>query len=383
MIAQTLNQCRWCKNTSLTKYFESKPLPTNIWPIADFTKRRFEKASIFLCNSCGHIQLQDMEYDFVASLYEGYDFIIDNHETKKDRANLILKYFNTNKSIRPTILDIGGGVNSIHNYLNRENYFAEAIDFAISQETKDICHKTYLGDVTEFDFDRKFDYIVSYHCLEHFNKTREAFQKIFDLLDDDGYFIFEVPDNEEVLKINHPYMIFHQHLNLYNENFLTVAVQEIGFKILEIIKSGSAISYVLKKGKLDAVLPMKFNINESQKIIEKFLLKLNETNAKIDSLLLTLKDKKIGFYGAGGSTALFLANYDRLGSFISEIFDRDLKKHGKFILNSNLIVKKPDEINETGLDYLLFIQHDVFNSVRKNITNINCIDLSNLLSENI
>jgi len=54
--------------------------------------------------------------------------------------------------------------------------------------------KTYCSDLMEVEFENKFDVIIASMVLEHLDQPRKYVNKIYNLLEKNGYFIFSIPN---------------------------------------------------------------------------------------------------------------------------------------------------------------------------------------------
>ena len=70
--------------------------------------------------------------------------------------------------------------------------------------------------------------------------------------------------------------------------------------------------------------------------------------------------KRLGFYSAGGSTTLFLANCPCLRDRIEMAFDRDERKHGRYIPGSGIQAHAPEDIDTAPIDTLLFLNTTLY-----------------------
>ena len=156
---------------------------------------------VFGCSQCGlvflHPQPSDSELSSVYAAYdENYDFV----EVTKDRVEneykdrLILV-----KSLGITdgkVLDIGAGVGGFLHVFKEAGFQVKGTEY--SQEIIDLAQKQYGIKVDQCDITdlkgEKFRIIHSHHVLEHVREPRKYFGQVTELLEDDGLFIFEVPN---------------------------------------------------------------------------------------------------------------------------------------------------------------------------------------------
>lgn len=114
----------------------------------------------------------------------------------------ILKYFSSSNREINKHLDLGCGVGTLCNYFHSKNIKTKGID--ISNDMVEICKRKnekvdfVKADIETYLTDEKYDLItmtcdVVNHILEE-DKLEKIFTNIYNMLDDDGYFIFDIYD---------------------------------------------------------------------------------------------------------------------------------------------------------------------------------------------
>ncbi len=369
-----LSRCRWCYEKNVKKVFTTEKLPTYIWP----SKKEdplYQEGELYLCETCGHLQLQDMTDEFISSLYENYVFIQDIPTIHERRIKFLQTHIGD--SIRKDLksLDVGGGVNSIFFQLPQSKLETTIVDFNVCDKSKEMVDHFIEGDFVQYPFkNKKFDLIFSYHCAEHLNNPRPALEKISELLEEDGFLIIEVPDIEAVVEKRPYYSVFHEHINCFHFEFFHYAFTSLGLEYIASERENFCMHFIFKKSSSKPVLPAP-PVKKARQIVESYKENIQKTTQKINQLLGPYKNKKIGLYGAGGSTNLFIANYPILNELCSVCFDRDTLKHGLAIGKNRMEILPPNKIDEYSLDYLLFVYKDIF-EIMKTKTKTKCIDLS-------
>lgn len=369
-----LNQCRTCQSKDVEMVHQLNQLPIRVWPLPEKYPQghQFEDAGIFVCKNCDHIQLQDLSPEFVASLYDEGSFLENDDPLKKIRLEEILKtlgadYFNNKK-----VLDVGGGNNPFVDFLpaSSENWVA---DIDPTPEVYDKAHKVIKGEFENTSISEKFDVILSFHSLEHFLDPYGVVKKMSEVLKNDGKIIVEVPHFKQVIEQIPFYAVFHQHLSMFSLSSLDKVFELNGCGRSHLIRQDEVLLAVYELGRKTEEGVFKGN---SSKLVGRLRDNLTHLDAQLKSLTQGLEG--LGFYGAGGSTSLFLSHFPWLRDKIHYSFDRDERKQDRFIPGTMVQVGAPSKIDESGAKNLLFLSDNVCGAVSKTTT-ANCISLSPLL----
>lgn len=124
-------------------------------------------------------------------------------------GDAILKYFQNNNIIINNHLDLGCGVGTLCDFLYNKGIKTTGID--ISKDMIDICKRKnnninfFVSDMTKYISEEKYDLItltcdVVNHILEE-DKLGIIFSNVYNMLNDNGYFIFDIY-NKEKLTLN-------------------------------------------------------------------------------------------------------------------------------------------------------------------------------------
>ena len=72
--------CRSC-NTVVNKYTSiRKGFPLYIWPLPKEETTRLDDVLLYVCDHCGHMQLQKMDQEFISQIYRDKAFNIENFD---------------------------------------------------------------------------------------------------------------------------------------------------------------------------------------------------------------------------------------------------------------------------------------------------------------
>ena len=121
-------------------------------------------------------------------------------------GDAILKYFQNNNKVIKSHLDLGCGVGTLCDFLYNKGINSTGLD--ISNDMINLCKKKYnninfiVSDMTEYISLEKYDLMtltcdVINHILEE-NKLENLFSNIYNMLNDNGYLIFDIYNKEQL-----------------------------------------------------------------------------------------------------------------------------------------------------------------------------------------
>ena len=106
-----LSYCRVCQGHKYVLHSTSVSLPIHLWPLESAEDHLSEDAGLYICQECGHVQLQTLDEMFIASLYAEGSCVEDNLGMKKERLEIIRSALGKDLFAQKQVLDIGGGHN--------------------------------------------------------------------------------------------------------------------------------------------------------------------------------------------------------------------------------------------------------------------------------
>ena len=190
--------CNYCKGTEFDI-------------VAKYT--RLEKNDVLKCKSCGLVYLDikknktDIESFYsseyrkipalpVQSAQEHFDDKVTHYDSE-DRISFISNYVDIREK---KILEIGSASGSLLNKLS-EYGAREVVGIELSEEFAEFSHnmgfKILTNTIEELDISQKFDIVVSFHTIEHVFDPMAVFKSIYKALKPDGWFLGEVPNQND------------------------------------------------------------------------------------------------------------------------------------------------------------------------------------------
>ena len=195
------------------------------------------------------------------------DFLL-NFRTYEYFWDFALHYVNKGKA-----LDVGCGNGEYLENLKNNGLQVFATDYSeialerTRKRTKSSKENFYHGDFSDIRFDIKFDVISFWHVLEHVEKPYTYIKKSYELLNDGGFIMGEVPNYKslvlQIFKENYSWIMIPEHIIYYSPFTLEYLLKEYGFKDVYIYNPNRAIlnfSTSIKKT-LEEIIKDKFIIN--------------------------------------------------------------------------------------------------------------------------
>ena len=129
----------------------------------------------------------------------------------------------------------------------------------------------------------------------------------------------------------------------------------------------------------DSIIVVYENIHDTKKLssptvdpkleLDRFRSRMGEIEKNLKKLNIEPNSNDFGLYGAGGGASLFLANFPWMKKSLSKVFDRDERKHNRFIPGTELVILPPNKIESSGIKKLLFLSTAIYKNVAS-ISNI-------------
>ena len=225
-------------------------------------------------------------------------------------------------------------------------------------------------------------FITSHNVLAHIEDIQSTFKSIFDLLEDDGYFCFEVGYFKNVVENNYLDTIYHEHLDYHHANPLIKFLNKIGFSILDIslnkIQGGSIRIFGKKSKKIkNNKKVLNFCENEKKTILfneKQFNLLINNFFKNIEKIKNFLNNKKyLGVVGFGSPTKAVLLNnlLDIDNEVIKYTLEDNVLKTNKYLPTSGIPILKNTRknLNKSVSYYLIYawnFSSDILKKLKKN-----------------
>lgn len=317
------------------------------------------------------------EYN-IGYLQEGYE-IAQNYGID------FLEYIKKNLSKRniKKILEIGCGGCIILENLKNMGYDVMGIDSNPSSET--IGNKKNIKVINDFFPSSKlsFNFDLIYHSdvLEHIDDFETFLKHHYDLLNNNGLIIVNVPDNTENYEIGDISMAMHQHLNYFTKSSLKLTLEKNNFQIIDIRKAGYG-------GSLYATA--KKSTKKNNYLSDSNILNYNQFNNNFFNKIITVrklisniinKNKSFGFYvPLRALPYIFYLNINHKFRF----FDDTSHWHQREFDGIKIKIENFEDLKRNPVDCIFIISLTFDNIIEEKIKNyyenIKIIKLRDMLS---
>jgi len=372
--------CRCCKQKNLLLYLDlgKQPLANSYHKGKKTPEIPLE---VMLCRNCFHSQLSvvvNPDEMFKNYLYvSGTTATFRKHteELAKDAVKRI-----KHKPIR--VLDIACNDGTQLEHFRKLGCEVMGVDPAKNLRKITLAKKIpvlvdYWTQKNALSLRKKFDIITATNVFAHVDDIDEFLLASKIVLADDGYLILEFPYADNLISNNEFDTIYHEHLSYFLVNSLKTAVERLGFRIADIIRTpihGGSIRFFLRVGKAkhsDKVSRLiqsekkKGLLNKKSYIAYSRRIKKNKKDMVLLVSKLKKTDKKVIGYGAGakGNTML---NYFKIN--LDYIVDDNDLKWGWKTPGRNILIKGPSVLTEEkGNLYIVILSWNFYNEVVKKI----------------
>ncbi len=303
------------------------------------------------------------------NLYD-YSYTSSNSKYSKDYWKKYAINFEKKYKTKGKILEIGCNDGFLLNQLNKKGFKTYGCD-----ASKFICNLSKKSNLTilNFIFNLKnskiikkkigfVDYLIANNVLNHSNNPDDFIKGVKNILNDDGYFIFEQPYWLEMIKTNRIDQIYHEHITYFTLKFSNWILEKNGMYLHDYEKTpyhGGSLRIFAKKKKT-ITNKHKNKINKAIRYEEKFglfrkkiyeniskKLKIKKKNLYKKILNYKKKNFKIAGIGAAAKGNTFLCYFNLNNKMIDFVTDTSKFKIGKFtpktripIYSDNILKKK-------------------------------------------
>jgi 2-polyprenyl-3-methyl-5-hydroxy-6-metoxy-1,4-benzoquinol methylase len=322
------------------------------------------RLTIIYCNNCRHVfaqrdkktkkpsGTQDIKITRVSCDADYSEVRVGKQQMTDRDFDRLMDFLADNQSFSPSnILDSCAARGHFIDKLDMSGIFAEisAIepDEYMAMNYKNKAHfKTFIGEISNFVSENKYDIIYSCHSLEHYHKPNKVFEFIEKNLESEGIFFVNVPNLEWLENYNaYDEYFYDYHLQYFTQNSLFSLAARYGYRPIRLYKDSSLAvmftkspnrfeSHGINDSDYDPLLAiMKYSALSEQNTIQAPIISL-----KINRLIKNISGP-IVFFGAGRVLDYFI-EYGKLSIASEQIMlvDNFLRNgtdelYGKKLLN--------------------------------------------------
>jgi 2-polyprenyl-3-methyl-5-hydroxy-6-metoxy-1,4-benzoquinol methylase len=227
--------------------------------------------------------------------------------------------------------------------------------------------------IESFHISRKFDLITLLNTLEHISNPHLVIKKIYSILEDEGYFLIDIPNSlTPTIKISEFFSF--EHVSNFTLATLKFLLLSEGFEIVADEIKKSSIRVICRKKIRISKDKINFeNLSLNAKNLKNVLISYNLRKNKfvlniiqiINDIDLKKYSGKMGVFGAGWHT-LQLYDLVDFNNHVKYYFDSDKRKQGTFFLDR--LVLSPNDIPKANVELVIIssgnYQREMYNSIK-------------------
>lgn len=275
-----LDKCTICNSANIKDYVKAY----------NFNMSICEDCKLIFCNPYPNDLQLDMYYNSEMKSFENEFFrnSFDNRvELFKPRVELIKKY-----KTKGDLLDIGSAIGIFIEALsqNKTDFNITCCDMSeeacLELKNKYPKYEVIKDNFLNLESKIKYDIVTMWDTIEHIVDLNLLLKKIFELIKDDGIFVFSTPNTNSfewsIAREKHVQILPPGHVNLMNEKNIKILLENNGLEVIDTytLNASLDISYVKKmidKNEVDDLnigLFLKERIFDKnfERIFEKYLI---------------------------------------------------------------------------------------------------------------
>ena len=368
------NICINCDKPTEIIYTEYN-VPISFTVVTKNTEYKYSNLSYGYCNKCNIIQLNELvELHILYDTGHNYDVIGNTWKQYFSQfTELLIPYIS-----KKNILEIGCPSGKIAK--NCDHYDSwNIIDPNVKtfENTKINSIPNFFNEKSRFDFN--IDVIVHSHLFEHIYYPIPFLNKCYNILEENGYMIFGIPNMEYIMKnkISLFFGVMFEHNIFYSVTNIIKMLEQTNFKIIDVsfYKNHSIFFKVQKtntsgyKYTLTNNVFSTDNLNLKEKFMENIIHYDNCIKTWINYLKTITDNKVIYIFGASYNTSLLLHKISNRIN-IKGILDNCVEKQGHYFYGYNYQVSSPTILkNENGI---VILKNGVYNEeIKKSLLKLN------------
>lgn len=368
---RTRAECRLCNAHALEVFLKLNPTPLANALVPSPKDQPMIPLDVASCGCCKHIQLMQIvppellypEYPYASS---ASTTMVKHLQTAIDG---IVSEFGILKSDR--LLEIGANDGVIIRHL-LENGFTNVIgvdpanNISKRHELPILCD--YFGPHVKSALGDKYHLIYGFHCCAHIEDIEGVFRTVFDLLDDNGMFVFEVGYLYDVIQNNSFDTIYHEHIDYHTCTAMVAYARRMGLKLFHVkrtpVQGGSIQFYCSKNNDIDVRGSVAQALAEenayrlhTRPVLEAFGTRIKRCLTDVRYLLRCLVEngKQLAGYGASAKSTTFLHQITHSKTLLSFIIDDSPHKQNLYSPGLHFPIRPLSILDSEPVDYVLIL----------------------------
>lgn len=357
-----LTRCRVCAGAGGRQVGLVPAVPISLWPTGAPPHPAFD-LELFVCESCGHLQLQTMTPALVGRFYADGLFVEDNSAGHDDRLRAFRDRFGGDALCGRTVLDVGGGNNPFVGRIGdaKERWVS---DIAVSDAAAAQADRAVSGDFATAALPNSaFDLVTLFHTLEHFAEPDRAVARLAEVVRPGGLVLIEVPNAEGFTRTVPHYAVFHQHQSYFHRASLDGLMARFGFEPAHLFREDVVLLAAYRRAAGTGMRDIQGDSATGAAIATLRRRIVAGVDAALRESLRSAR--RVAVYGAGGSTTMFLTLLPWLRERVVGVFDRDTGKQGRYVPGTAVRVGAPDQVDACRADVVVYLSTRLFELLRR------------------
>jgi SAM-dependent methyltransferase len=385
-------KCRLCKGSKLEMFLDMGFTPPSDSFLTEDQLDQPEEyypLRVCLCNDCGHMQL-----DYTASGEVLYcrNYPYDNSTSASFRQHFIdmSSHICSKFSLKPDslVVDVGSNVGVLLSGFKEHGVRVLGVDPAENLAEK--ANRRGIETIAKF-FDSRLagkiisekgraSIITATNVFAHIPNIHEFAESVFNLLQEDGVFVFEVPYALIMIRDMLYDTIYHEHLGYISVKPIVPFFEKFNLTVFDIemveTHGGSLRVFVCKKGTRAVSQKVKDHIKKeedfglhSMQTLKKFADDVKKHRSELISLFYKLKSEGRKIVGVGapakGNTLL---NYCRIDTDVLDyITERAETKIGLYTPGTHIPIFPDEKLLQDKPDYALLLSWNLAPEIMRNL----------------
>jgi SAM-dependent methyltransferase len=267
-------------------------------------------------------------------------------------------------------IEVGSGSLYVAEKLVSENDVGHyvAIDPALTEVSQDPKISSLREYFSHERFDRSvYDYVFSFHCLEHVSDPLAFLVELRYVLQDAGVMVLSFPDAENYIYNGDLNGFIHEHISYLTDESARRLFAYAGLRVIDFIREGGSLTYALEKSQSAPIAEY-----PPSSLVPSLQERVESSVEQVRSLILSKKSRgRVALHGAtsGLNSFLFLAFAKTDSEWWRDllVFDGDMSKSGKYLPVLPVAIRHVSDTIYKSVDTVLICAQSFSEAIRNDI----------------
>lgn len=348
-----------------------------------------------LCPECGLVQLKFETQDYERyNLYE-YSYTSSNSDFSRSHWNDFARYaVETSATQIRNVVEIGSNDGYLLKQFQTNAVKVLGVDSSLEMATManskgiDTLHTVFGQESSNqvLDMMGAVDLVIANNVLNHANNPLNFVQGVFDIMSENGRFIFEVPYWKDTIKSLHFDQIYHEHVTYFTAQSIEKLLRLAGLSVADIsvvnYHGGSLRVTAVKATKHNVIAPLAsliasenrdglFNVETYRKYVTTLKKNRSLFLLNMHKLMTDYPETPIAGIGAAAKANTLLTFYGLNHTYLKFVADSSSHKIGKYTPFTRIPICEDDEFKRYDKIYALVLSWNIGETLRTKIGAIN------------